>query len=404
VEVRGLAPGRQVRCGFCHSLIEVPYLPRAADAPWRRRRFTRSRRATIAWGALAALAAALLVTAAFHLLKRKYDSYHERAIDRLFASSRRNEAEGRLGDALVDLDTGLQLAAHAGPSSISRHQGEQQKRPDLARRDAREVLDRLNRQDPASFSLGHWLSLRTRALKDRDLESLRDAIATQFQKALERQVDFHLTAGRRAFDSLDVVAALAHCDQINALIQHLAHPSQPTVLRETERLVTQLISTHGAAIEPPQGKFVFGAGSYVAAMVPVLATALERKGYLPNRQSSPWSGLWVRAPYQVRLDVSEYLEGNYLSSGNRLTRIEAHVTLTSASGELLWQTKPTARSTVPLPNLPAHLATRIAVGSERSEEFERLLYQSARDQIDGKFSFNLGGLPPCPAGAVAKKP
>ena len=30
VEVRGLAPGRQVRCGFCHRLLEVPYLPRAA--------------------------------------------------------------------------------------------------------------------------------------------------------------------------------------------------------------------------------------------------------------------------------------------------------------------------------------------------------------------------------------
>ena len=32
VEVHGLAPGRQVRCGFCNRLLEVPYLPRAADS------------------------------------------------------------------------------------------------------------------------------------------------------------------------------------------------------------------------------------------------------------------------------------------------------------------------------------------------------------------------------------
>ena len=41
VEVTGLAPGRQVRCGFCNRLLEVPFLPRAADAPWKRRRFAR---------------------------------------------------------------------------------------------------------------------------------------------------------------------------------------------------------------------------------------------------------------------------------------------------------------------------------------------------------------------------
>ena len=41
VEVRGLAPGRQVRCGFCHRLLEVPYLPRAAGPSWKRRRFAR---------------------------------------------------------------------------------------------------------------------------------------------------------------------------------------------------------------------------------------------------------------------------------------------------------------------------------------------------------------------------
>src|SRR3954462_516084 len=41
VQVQGIAPGRQVRCGFCHRLVEVPYLPRAVDPGWRRQRFGR---------------------------------------------------------------------------------------------------------------------------------------------------------------------------------------------------------------------------------------------------------------------------------------------------------------------------------------------------------------------------
>ena len=53
VEVGGLAPGRQVRCGFCDRLLEVPFLPRAADAPWRRRRFGRPKWLNWAWAALA---------------------------------------------------------------------------------------------------------------------------------------------------------------------------------------------------------------------------------------------------------------------------------------------------------------------------------------------------------------
>jgi hypothetical protein len=351
--------------------------------------------------ALSALAAALLVLASNHLLKRQYDSDQERSIDRLLASSRLHEAEGRRGDALIDLDAALQLAAQTGPSSISRHQAEQQRRHDLARREAAEVLARLSRQDPASFSLGQWLNLRSRASKDPDLEPLHLAIAAQYDKVLQRQVDFHLAAGRRAYDSRNAVAALAHCDQIDTLIQHVAQPTQPTARRETERLVTQIVSTHGVSIEPPQGKFVFGARSYVADMVPVLATALERKGYLPNRQSSPRFGLWLHAAYRVHLDVSEQQEGNYLSSENRLTRIEATVTLSSADGALIWQTTLTARSVVPVPRLPAVLANRIANSTERSEAFDRHLSESARDQFDEKFSFALTNLPECPASAAA---
>ncbi len=110
VEVRGLAPGRQVRCGFCHRLLEVPYLPRAADASWKRQRYARPKWVPWAWIALAAVSALILLTGAVQFLKRQYDSIQDRSISQLFDSARRHEADGRLGEALIDLDTALELA------------------------------------------------------------------------------------------------------------------------------------------------------------------------------------------------------------------------------------------------------------------------------------------------------
>ena len=115
VEVHGLAPGRQVRCGFCHRLLEVPYLPRAADAPWKRRRFAHAKWVPWAWIALAAISVALVAAGAVKFLKRQYDSIQDRSISQLFDSSRRHEADGQLGEALIDLDTALEMARKIGP-------------------------------------------------------------------------------------------------------------------------------------------------------------------------------------------------------------------------------------------------------------------------------------------------
>ena len=101
----------------------------------------------------------------------------------------------------------------------------------------------------------------------------------------------------------------------------------------------------------------------------------------------------------MSLNVKEQLEGDYLSSPNRLTRIEARLTLASRGpAEWHWQTNPTARSAVPLPNLPAYLSSRMAVSRERSDEMERLLYDNARGQIHDKFTHALSNMPACPTG------
>ena len=115
----------------------------------------------------------------------------------------------------------------------------------------------------------------------------------------------------------------------------------------------RLVSTHGVKIEPPKEISSSGSQSYVAEHAARAGQGLEAKGYLPYRESSHWRQQWNHALYHASIDVSEQQEGSYLSSANRLTRIEARLTLTSSGQTMpIWQTIPTARSTVPLPNCP----------------------------------------------------
>ena len=86
VEVQGLSPGRQVRCGFCHRLLEVPYLPRAAGAPWKRRRFARPMWVAWAWVGLSLLLVVILAAGAVQFLRRQYDSMQDRSINHLLDS------------------------------------------------------------------------------------------------------------------------------------------------------------------------------------------------------------------------------------------------------------------------------------------------------------------------------
>ena len=221
VEVKGLAPGRQVRCEFCNRLLEVPFLPRAADAPWKRRRFTRPKWFIWTAAALAVIFVAILATWAFRFVTRQYDSAQQRPINQLLESSKHNEADGRLDLALLDLDAAIEMARKAGPDHLARLDPWVRKRPGLARREAQNVVDRLRSSIPLSFPLGDWLNLIARAAKDRDLSSLASSINQQFRVALIREIDSELAAARRSFASRQVVSSFTSCERIAGLIDHL---------------------------------------------------------------------------------------------------------------------------------------------------------------------------------------
>lgn len=399
VELGGLAPGRQVRCPFCHRLLEVPYLPRAVDTKWKRRRFQKPWWVIWAWSALAVAAVLIGSVGALSFIKRHRHSSQERSIRTLLESSQRQESSGRLTEALLDLDAAIALACDSDTSIAKAVKEFQHRRAELANREAQSVMDRLKDAGFSPFPLGDWLNLLARAESDRDLTGFIAELKTQFQWSLEQAIASDLGRARKSMAAGQVVAALDTCDGVAKLLKHLSSGSSAKIRHDAEDLVSQLVTGHGIRIELPEGEFTFGSQSaYVKEFVPVLTRALEAKGYLPYRQSSPWKVIWDHAPYRMHLQVVEQLEGNYLSSPNRLTRIVAHLTLSCGNDEK-WRTSPTARSTVPLPKLSALVAGRVAASSERSEDFERMLYADARGHIDEKFGFALSNMPACPSQA-----
>jgi hypothetical protein len=396
VEVKGLAHGRQVRCGFCQRLLEVPYLPRVPVTSWKRRRFASAWWMPWAWGVIGVAVAAVLLVGSLQFLKRQYRLVQEGSIVKLIESSRSHEASGRLSEALVELDAALHLARQGGSAHATRLADQQKRRGDLARRDVQSVLDRLIRPDATPFPLGEWLGLIARADRDSDLATLKPRIDERFRARVRLEADTDLASARKSFAAGSVVESLQACERIAKLLAYLPPDLEPTIRRDTEELVGRLLGTHGVVVEVPHGEFVFGSQQlYLSSMLPIPVKALESKGYLPYRPSSPWAKLWAKALYHLELSVTERLEGSYLTTENRLTRIEVRLTISSQTG-FHWQTKPTARTSVPLPGLPAYLSSRLAANRERSEEIERRFYENARSQIAEKLVQALGNMPRCP--------
>ncbi len=397
LEVGGRAPGRQIRCDFCGRLLEIAFLPRSAPTRSKRSRFTRSPWFTWACVGLGATLIIMMLQLGMRFLGGRRDSQKAHSMTRLLESSKRLEAEGRLGLALVDLDAAIDLAAQAGLARKPAIETARIHRADLARRDVSAVMVELDGRSRAPFPLGDWLGLQTRAAGDRDLAAMVAPIQAAFRASVIRFVDAQLDAADREARGGLARSALDRCDSLPSLLEQLAESDRDPRRERARALVAQLVGSRGVVVQTPKGEFVLGSqASYEKEMLPLVATALEAKGYLTYRPHSAFRDLWRQSAYQFRLVVKESLEGNYLSSQNRLTRIEVDLDLElEPAGTRVWRTMPSARTQVPLPNLPAFISSRAAASPERSEDFEHRLYSDARGRIDERVSFALNNIPPC---------
>ncbi len=131
-------------------------------------------------------------------------------------------------------------------------------------------------------------------------------------------------------------------------------------------------------------------------MEPPLKEALRGTGYLCKPADPLWDDLWATlAPFHVTIEVRERQTGTYLQSHNRLTAIEATVALVRENRRI-WTGTPIARTQVPLPGLPAYQASRYSLSPHPMPEFERMLYEDAREGLLRQFGSYLRLIPACP--------
>ena len=167
--------------GSATGCSRFPSCPARPMLAWKRRRFARPKWFIWACVALAVVSVAIVATGAFRFVARQYDSAQQRSINQLLESSRANEADGRLDQALIDLDTAIEMARKAGPSYLARIDDWEKKRPDLARREAQTVVDRLARCRPVVFPAGQLADLdRPRRERPRSLAACRPRFNSSF--------------------------------------------------------------------------------------------------------------------------------------------------------------------------------------------------------------------------------
>lgn len=393
VKVRRPGPGRQARCRFCNSLIEVPFLPRV-DGAWKRRRFSRPRWVPWAWAGIVLAVASLIATAAVQGLVRRDRAARLGTVERLIDSSRAHESEGRFDLALLDLDSALKVARATG-IELEDPEKLQGRRRDLARRDGLSVLGKLAADDRPT-SLGAWLDLTARVGADRDLEPMRKDVETRFAFALGKWID---DAADRAVHEFDPSAALAICRDGDELAVHLAPTDRRPAQDRFRGIAASLVDRCGVAIDEAPGEFVVGVkAGYDRAFRPLILETLRQKGYLPPAADPRWADLWTNPPYRFNYAVRERQEGTYLGTQNRLSRIETRLSLTDRGREI-WATTPNARTIVPVPNLPSYLAGRLALSQDRVEEAEKMLHDNAFALMRDRFQLSLKNLPDRPGGA-----
>lgn len=397
VKVRRFKSGRQVRCTFCKRLLEVPFLPRVSNG-WKRTTAGRPQWVVWAWLAVGFATVALISTAAMQLILSQERAARASKINQLLASSESYEQAGRFDMALLDLDTALEYL----PSAVSTPADDQAvlrgRRRTLALRDLKETIEKLECRDDRA--LGDWLNVQARVGADHDLSSVAAETKARFQNALHRWITADAVAAESAVLSHRPVDAVARCTNAARLAIHLPPDDKVAVMRRLGSIVVPRIERHGVVIDRPAGEFVFGTeGDYDATMRPELIQALGDRGYLPLVPNSPWRDDWSRAPYRLTLSIHERREGTYMTTQNRLTRIEAVVAL-SQHGREIWRSAPSARTAVPLPKLPSFLSTRLALSSDRLAEVEKMLYEDAQAKIGAKFKAALGGIPECPRSAA----
>lgn len=388
--LKGNSAGRQIRCGWCETWVEIPFLPRAVV---RRARFSRGRRprwVVWAWGGIAILTVLTVMFGANRVIRDRSRHRIEQRLAGLMARAEAAESEGRFGEAVA----AIQEAVRAG-SQLRDGQSERlQARDRLVRRAAEAEIESAARAEPA-VAVAVYKGLLSRAWRDGALEGLEETLRDRLERTRRQWAETDLAAAKQAVAAGQANEALTICERLMGTTESLDSPAQEPLQAETNAIVADLIEQRGVVFKPPTGEFTLGSpASYQATLERLFEPVLRQHGYVPRRAGSRWSELWdTRGPYHVSAQVVERQLGSYLNSGNRLSSLSFDVGLNRGEATV-WRSGPLLARTQPsIPSLSAFTSSRLMMDKNRRIEAERLLYDDARSQLDERLNANLRKLP-----------
>ncbi|MDR3637241.1 MAG: hypothetical protein P4L84_25780 [Isosphaeraceae bacterium] len=391
---KGLLAGRQVRCDWCESWIEVPFLPRVPH-PHRKRRGTRrsARWLFASWSAISVLALVILGIAASKWMHAHTNLIHEQRISGLLQSAGEDEKAGRLGDAVAELEAALALLRTFEPASSPRIEELSTRRDALIRVEVRAQLAAIEGAPPDEV-VGQCITLLTRVSEQPALAEFGETIRERLQSAALRSASDDLAAARDHFEAGRSAEAFRRCEHLARIAEHIDGHPQRQVKDDARAIVTRIAELGGVVIEPVTGQFTFGTpASYTTVLRPLLVDVLLQHGYLTCPDTSPWRSVWeTAAPFRVTVEVNEQLSEDYLQSRNRISQLGAKVALRQRE-TTLWEQLATARTQVPVPKIPAYQAARIGFGDAPVPEYERILYKNAREIVLERFGGAVNTLP-----------
>jgi hypothetical protein len=337
------------------------------------------------------------------MVRKRHRSEEAGRLAGLLAASARAESAGRLSEALLELETALVKARgmNPPPPDLAPLRA---RRDALARREAVARLEALESPGPATApgadpgrEVGEALTLQARARKDAALAGLEGRIAAAIDRLRARWSEADVAAALAAVNAGSPARALELCDRADRTAGLLSQDELARARAAARNAAARVIAGFGAVIEPIQGHYTLGSPrSYEAELFPLIRDALTRRGYLPRPAGDAWDDLWSStAPYRFTLQVAELQEDHYLGSPNRVSRVETTVVLNCGDSRL-WYDNPKGLTEVPLPRMPAYLASRVASSEHRSAEFEKLLYESARERLRERVTAALKTLPAHP--------
>jgi len=395
LKVKRTTAGLKVRCGWCETWVEIPFLPREIRP---RKRFSHrgGRPAWVpwAWGGLGILALLLAFTGTSRFLAARGRHRSERALNALISKAKAEEETGHFDAAASAIELALKQELETKGGRPERRERLQRHRDRIVRK-AAEARIQAASASPPDVAVATYKELLKRQWEDGALEGLEATLRQKLEETRLRWSESDLSKARRLVEEGNAALAFDLCERTWKTTRELESRDKERLEAEVNQVALNLIRQRGVSYTPARGEFTFGTPrSYKENLSHILGPVLAHLGYLPVRPDSTWAQEWdTQAAHQVAAQVVERLGPLYLDSQGQISLLSLTVTLKHGESSV-WQGGPLiAQTQASIPSLTAFTTSRLTLDKGKRNEFERLLYDDARATLEGKLHRSLRTLP-----------